>query len=59
MWVRENCRTTRTQQVNAYQWNRGFTLIEIVIVVLIIGLIALLLLPRIAGISKKKKKTAI
>lgn len=38
---------------------RGFTLIEIVIVVFIIGLIALLLLPRITGISKGNAKTAI
>jgi prepilin-type N-terminal cleavage/methylation domain-containing protein len=37
----------------------GFTLIEIVVVVLIIGLIALLVLPRMTGFSKNNPKTAI
>jgi prepilin-type N-terminal cleavage/methylation domain-containing protein len=37
----------------------GFTLIEIVIVILIIGLIALILLPRITGYSGGNGKTAI
>jgi prepilin-type N-terminal cleavage/methylation domain-containing protein len=39
--------------------NSGFTLIEIVIVVLIIGLLALVLLPRMAGFSGGNSKTAI
>jgi prepilin-type N-terminal cleavage/methylation domain-containing protein len=37
----------------------GFTLIEIVIVILIIGLVALILLPRITGFSGGNGKTVI
>ncbi|MBI3808496.1 MAG: prepilin-type N-terminal cleavage/methylation domain-containing protein [Nitrospirae bacterium] len=37
----------------------GFTLIEIALVVLIIGLIALIVLPRMAGLSGGNLKTAV
>jgi prepilin-type N-terminal cleavage/methylation domain-containing protein len=50
---------TRTEQVAPFRAASGFTLIEIVVVVLIIGLIALFVLPRMTGFSKDNGKTAI
>src|ERR1051325_3417653 len=53
MKIKTNSAITQTTKRN-----RGFTLVEMLLVVTIIGILAALVIPRIAGTSDKARRTA-